>query len=556
MRVQELWAGGRLQAAGEPVEEGSPPYQVLLAGVLTNEAEAYLTTDGVHATGDPTEVALLVAAMDAGLIPEELREEHEIFAEIPFEPERRYSASLWEIDGTHLVYAKGAPERIMSMCDRQLAADGTVVPLDRERVAAAATELAGRGLRVLATAHRRLPSPPPDPDEVEEPERLVLLGLVGMMDPPRAGVADAVATCRRAGIRVIMITGDHAATARAIAARLGIAAPDAEVLTGSALTRMDDGQLGQRVRRVAVYARVTPEHKLRVVRALQRHGDVVAVTGDGVNDAPALKAAAIGIAMGRSGTDVAREASDIVLTDDNFVSIANAVHLGRVTFDNVRKASFFLISTGAATIVAILVALGLGWPLLMLPAQLLWLNLVTNGLQDVALAFEPGERGVLRRSPRPAAEGILSRVLWWRTGLVGLVMAAGTLLMFWWSRYAEGSSLAEARTVALTTMVVFMAFHLGNARVERESALRVSPLANPFLLVAAAAALAVHVAALYLPPTQWLLRVTPVDLEAWWRIVAVALAVVVVEIDKLLRRRVRRDTGVADPAAGASAPRR
>jgi Ca2+-transporting ATPase len=553
MRAQELWAGDRFHPAGEPAEEGSPSYHVLLAGVLTNEAEAYLTADGVHATGDPTEVALLTAAMDAGLIPEELREEHELFADIPFEPDRRYSASVREVDGTHMVYAKGAPERVMSMCDRRLGAGGAIVPLDRDRVAAAATELAGRGLRVLATAHGRLPRPPADPDDVAEPERLVLLGLVGMMDPPRQGVADAVATCQQAGIRVIMITGDHAATARAIAARLGIARPDSEVLTGSHLARMGDGQLDGRVRLVAVYARVTPEHKLRVVKALQRHDEVVAVTGDGVNDAPALKAAAIGVAMGRSGTDVAREASDVVLTDDNFVSIANAVDLGRVTFDNIRKASFFLISTGAATIVAILVALAVGWPLPMLPAQLLWLNLVTNGLQDVALAFEPGEPDVLRRPPRPPGEGILSRVLWWRTGLVGLVMSAGTLAMFWWARYAEGSSLEEARTVALTTMVVFMAFHLGNARVEHQSALRVSPLANPFLLIAAATALAVHVAALYAPPTQWLLRVTPIDLDAWWRIVAVAVTVVVVvEIDKFLRRVVRRHR----PAAPRGRPRR
>src|SRR5690606_10415820 len=333
---------------------------------------------------------------------------------------------------------------------------------------------------------------------------------------------------------VIVITGDHAATGSAIAARLGIAEPGAEVLTGAELGRMDDEQLGERVGDVAVYARAAPEHKLRIVDALKRRGEVVAVTGDGVNDAPALKAAAIGVAMGRSGTDVAREAADIVLADDNFVSIASAVEEGRVAFDNIRKAAFFLISTGAATVLAILVAMLLRWPLLMLPAQLLWLNRVTNGLQDLAMAFEPGEKDVLRRRPRPPGEGILSRVLWWRTGLVGLVMAAGTLAMFWWSRYDQGASVGEARTVALTTMVVFQAFHLGNARAEHESTFRISPLANRFLLISSVAALTVHVGALYLPPTQWLLRVEPISADAWLRLVPVALSiVVVVELEKL-----------------------
>ncbi|HEY8451535.1 MAG: HAD-IC family P-type ATPase [Micromonosporaceae bacterium] len=555
MRVRQLWVGGQFRPADGPVEPGSPVHQVLVAGVLANEAQAYLTSEGIHATGDPTDVALLVAAMDAGLIPAELREEHGLFAEIPFEPERRYCAAVWEVDGEHMVYAKGGPERIMAMCDRQLAADGTVVPLDHDQVAAAASQLAAQGLRVLATAHGRLPEPPADPDDVAEPEGLVLLGLVGMMDPPREGVAEAVAACQRAGIRVIMITGDHAATGSAIAARLGIAEPGAEVLTGAELERMDDEELDRRVGHVAVYARTAPEHKLRIVDALKRRGEVVAVTGDGVNDAPALKAAAIGVAMGRSGTDVAREAADIVLTDDNFVSIASAVEEGRVAFDNIRKAAFFLISTGAATVAAILVAMLLGWPLLMLPAQLLWLNLVTNGLQDLAMAFEPGERDVLRRRPRPPGEGILSRVLWWRTGLVGLVMAAGTLTMFWWSWYDQGASVDQARTVALTTMVVFQAFHLGNARAEHESTFRISPLANRFLLISSVAALTVHVGALYLPPTQWLLRVEPISADAWLRLVPVALSiVVVVELEKLVRRTVRRRRArrAGDPPPGAT----
>lgn len=538
MTVREVWAGGHFHRAWSEVADGSPVARTLLGGVLTNEAHAWYTPDGLRSTGDPTEVALLVAAMEAGIIPGEAREEYEPYAEIPFEPQRRYSASVRIRDHTHLVFAKGAPERIVAMCAYQLSGGGTV-PIDPAAVSQAAAELAGRGLRVLAVAGAPAPAPPADPDRVAEPRDLVLYGLVGMMDPPRPGVKESIAQCHAAGIRVIMITGDHAGTARAIAAQLGIDGQDAPVLTGEQLADLDDARLRERVREVNVYARVSPREKLRVVHALQYHGEVVAVTGDGVNDAPALRAAAIGVAMGRDGTDVAREAADMVLADDNFVSITGAVEQGRVTFDNIRKVTFFLISCGAATISAILAGILLGWPLLMLPAQLLWLNLVTSGLQDIALAFEPGSRSVLTRLPRPPREGVLSRTLWWRTALVGVVMAAGTLVMFRWE-LDRGGELGQAQTIALTTMVVFMALHVGNSRTESRSALAVSPLRNPFLLVATVAALAVHIAALYLPPTRWLLRVEPVDPQAWVRIVAVATTVLaVVEVDKFLRRRLR-----------------
>jgi calcium-translocating P-type ATPase len=536
MTVQEVWVDRRVHTVDEPATPGTPLHETLLAGVLTNEADAYLTADGVESTGDPTEVALLVSAMRAGVIPDEVRDAYEVFAEIPFEPERRYSASVRVRDGRHEFFVKGAPERVVDMCTHQLTADGPV-PIDREAVARAAHDLAGRGLRVLAMASGHPASPPTDPADVTEPAGMTLLGLQGMLDPPREQVAESIAACREAGIRVIMITGDHAATAAAIADRLGLTDGEAPVLTGEQLTGMTDEELRRQVPEVEVYARVSPEDKLRVVRALQYHGEVVAVTGDGVNDAPALRAAAIGVAMGRSGTDVAREASDMVLADDNFVSIVNAVEQGRITFDNVRKVSFFLVSTGAATIVAILVGLWMGWPLLMLPAQLLWLNLVTNGLQDKALAFEPGEEGVSRRPPRRPGEGVISPSLWWRIALVGAVMATGTLVMFNWELERSGS-LTSAQTVALTTMVVFMAFHVGNARAEHQSSLRLNPLANPFLLISTVAALSVHTAALYAPPTQFLLRVEPIDGAAWIRIVAVAVTVViVVEIDKFVRRR-------------------
>jgi Ca2+-transporting ATPase len=333
-----------------------------------------------------------------------------------------------------------------------------------------------------------------------------------------------------------MITGDHAATAGAIAADLGIAKAGEPVVTGEQLAAMDERTLRERVLRTSVYARAAPEQKLQVVRAFQAHGEVVAVTGDGVNDAPALKAAEVGIAMGKSGTDVAREASDMVLADDNFVSIFGALEEGRITFDNLRKVTFFLISTGVGAILAVLAALALQWPLPFVPAQLLWLNIVTSGLQDMALAFEPGEPGVLKRAPRDPREGILSALLWERVVVSGMVMAVGSLLLFRWE-LERTQSLAAAQTVALTTMVLFQFFQVGNSRSERTSIFRISPVSNRFLFVVTATALIVHTSALYWPATQYVLRVAPVGLDAWLRMGAVATSIiVVVELHKLLRR--------------------
>lgn len=534
MTVQRIWFGGQDIEMSDQTPDSRTLRRTLLAGVLANEAPYDPNrADDSDLVGDPTEIALLIAADRLGMNPEEMRETWETLAEIPFEPERRFAGSHRRHDGVEVTYVKGAPEKILAMCIH-MAMDNEEVDLDEERISAAATAMATDGLRVLAMASREDPFSPEDADDLNG---FTFLGLQGMMDPPREGVEEALADCQRSGIRVIMITGDHAETALSISDQLGIASKGDRVITGQEMEELDDEQLVEAVREVSVFARVSPDHKLRVVRALQSLDHVVAVTGDGVNDALALRVADVGVAMGVSGTDVAREASDMVLADDNFVSIFEAVRQGRITFDNLRKVTFFLISSGAAEILAILTAVAAGWPLPMLPAQILWLNLVTNGVQDVALAFEPAERGVTDRAPRPRSEGIISRVLWQRTLLTGAVMATGTLVMFRWTLDTTGS-LTQAQTVALTTMVIFQAVHAGNARSETISAFRISPFSNRLLLAAVIGSIGIHVAALHLPFTQFILRVEPFDISLWLPIVLIGLSVlVVVEADKAIRAR-------------------
>ncbi|HLV60257.1 MAG TPA: HAD-IC family P-type ATPase [Fredinandcohnia sp.] len=535
MTLTEVWAGGRLHAIPREgrVPEDEALRSALFAGAMTNEADFWFEGEELQSRGDPTEVALLLAAGRAGMDHRALRATHEAIREVPFEPALKYSAVLRRLPEGPTVFVKGAPETVLAMCETMRGPLGSA-PLDPERIRAANRDMASRGLRVLAVAHRTLREIPADGVPVEG---LEFLGLVGMVDPPRAGVREAIRGCQEAGMRVLMITGDHADTAVAIGRMLGLAQEGDRAIDGVELARLSDEELQRVVREHTVFARVAPEDKLRIVRALRASGEVVAVTGDGVNDAPALRGADIGIAMGRSGTDVAREASDMVLTDDNFVSIYAAVSEGRITFDNLRKATFFLLSTAAAEIFTLLTALAVGLPSPFLPAQLLWLNLVTNGVQDLALAFEPGEKGILRRPPRPRREGILSGLLWERLVVTGLVMGAGTLFLYV-TDLQEHGSVERARTVAMTTMVIYQAFHLGNCRSERLSAIAKSPFSNLFLLGSTAAALAVHVGSLFFGPTQFVLRFVPItDARTWGRMVLVATSILVaIELHKLLRK--------------------
>ena len=526
---------GEVLYEGQPVRLGEDDAlaRLLRIGLLCNESEIYQKDGEYYVDGDPTEGALIVAALKAGLDPEEERERWPQLGMLPFESERGFMATLNRFGEQAMTLVKGAPEVVLAKC--------AVTDAEREKALAAVRRLAGEGLRVLAMACKEMPADCISLCHHDVETGLQFAGLQGMMDPPRPDAVAAVADCRRAGIRVVMITGDHAATAEAIANRIGIGGEDARLLTGSQLEALSDEELYQEVPCVAVYARVSPEHKLRVTKQLQKHGEIVAMTGDGVNDAPALKAAHIGIAMGITGTDVAREASDMVLTDDNFASIFHAVREGRIVFDNIRKVVFFLIPIGIAAILSLIGTMLLGLPMPFVPAQLLWVNLVTNGLQDVALAFEPGEAGILQRPPRSPGTGIMSAVLLQRTVLVGLIIGAGVVFNYY-SALRAGFELANARTVAVTTMVCFQFFQAWNSRSETRSIFQVPLFSNPFLFFSTLASFLAHLAFLYIPAMQWVFRSTPLTAGEWLRVLAVSVTVViVVELEKLLRRLLRRE---------------
>ena len=546
MTVRAIVAGGAryevsgvgYQPTGEITLDGIPAkimeapalLATLHTGVLASEVDPD-TLGHERPIGDPTEIALLVAAKKGGIEPAGLHKTHLERDVLPFEPERRFMASLRESASGHVMHVKGAPEAVVGRCNRQLGRAGEE-PIDGDAMLAEAARLGGRGLRVLAMAYQRTKERELGDETLAD--GFVLAGLVGMEDPLRPEAVLAVSAAREAGIRVLMLTGDHLDTARAIGKQLSLGE---QAVAGHDLERMTNEELDRTLANVNVYARVAPEHKLRVVQRLKAHGEIVAVTGDGVNDAPALRAAHLGVAMGLRGSDVAREASDIVLADDNFATITKAVEQGRIVFANLRKVAFFLLSTASGEILAILVALFAGWPLPFTAGQILWINLVTDGLEDLALAFEPGEPRLISRPPRARNEGVLTGRLAARLGLVGALLAAATLGTFWWTLDATGD-LTTARTVAVTQMVVMQFFHTFNCRSLTRSIFSIPLFSNRFLLVSLLAAGTAHGLALYAPPLQALLQFTP--LSAVQLLVTVVLGSVVVlggEFDKLLARR-------------------
>jgi Ca2+-transporting ATPase len=508
-------------------------FMALRIGLLCNESSLYEKGGQWKVNGDPTEGALIAAALKGGLLPKEEKRNYPQIAVLPFESERGYMATLHRNGPRKVFLVKGGLEKILDLCTACAAS-----PSMRTReIMETANRFAREGMRVLAMAYKEAPRALENLRHEDVEGDLVLAGIQGMMDPPRPEAIEAVRGCKQAGIRVVMITGDHPTTAQAIGRMIGIGEGESAVLTGKEVEVLSDGELFGKVKAVSIYARVAPHHKLRITQQLQKHGEIVAVTGDGVNDAPALKAAHIGVAMGRSGTDVAKESADMVITDDNFATIFHAVEEGRIVFDNIRKVIFFLIPTGVAAIGSILISIFLGLPIPYTPSQILWINLVTNGFQVIALTFEPGEKGVIHRPPRDPREGIMSRVLIERTVLVGLLISIGVIYKFVHT-LDLGASLEKARTIAVTTMVFFQFFQAVNSRSETESIFRLSLFGNPMLAYGLFASVLAHLGSIYLSPLQWIFDTEPIGGMEWLKIVAMSLTVVlVVEIDKWLRRR-------------------
>lgn len=524
------------------LQPGTDPALDALArtAVLCNEAELHPRDGDWVWHGDPTDVALLSFGHKLGWNREATLDRYPELTAIPFEPEHRFAATFHGTDASPLVFIKGAPERVLGMCD-----------LDEERregYRRQAERMAERGLRVLALAEGTASDDFDSTEIVPEPERLSFLGFVGMIDPLRSEARDAVVSCQEAGIIVCMVTGDHPVTALAIARDLRLAERADQVVIGSELEGLTAEQLREVVGNTRVFARTSPRQKLDLVEAAQQIGHFVAVTGDGVNDAPALRQANIGVAMGRSGTDVAREAAELVITDDNFATIVGGIEEGRVAYDNVRKVIYLLVSTGAGLVILLGLAVLTGRPataggmsvLPLLPVQLLWLNLVTNGIQDVALAFEPKEGDVLRRSPRPPRQSIFDRLMVERTLVAAIVMAGVGFGAFCWMIEVAGWDEAKSRNTLLLLMVLFQNLHIGNCRSETRSAFLLSPLTSPILLTGTIAAFSVHMLAMHVPFAQRILGVAPVELSTLAVLIGLALSIVLVmELHKWVWR-VRR----------------
>jgi magnesium-transporting ATPase (P-type) len=530
--------------AHEGLEVAAADYPLLMelasGAVLCNDAELIETEGQWTVSGDPMEGALVTFACKAGLDPTAFRAANPQTDAIPFDAAHRFMATLHHDHKGHAaVHVKGAPERILSMCAWQHCEEDGTRPLDLDWWHARALEIAEHGQRVIAIAKRGMPSESRTLRFADLEGGLTILGLVGLIDPPREEAIAAVAECRAAGIAVKMITGDHAGTARAIARQLGLERPDA-VLTGAEIDALGAENLRARAAVTDVFARTSPEHKLRLVEALQSGGEAVAMTGDGVNDAPALKRADIGIAMGRMGTDAAKEAAEIVLADDNFATIAEAVKAGRTVYDNLKKAIVFLLPVNGGESLALIAALLLGLTLPITPVQILWVNMVSSVVLAMALAFEMGESNIMQRPPRAADEPILSRFVLWRVVFVSLLFCAGIFGMFTWAQ-TRGASLEEARTIAVNTLVVMEIFYLFSVRFLNSTSLSIrAVLGTRPVLIAITVVTLLQLAFTYAPFMEAFFDTRPLSVTEGLMVLAVGPALLLVlEVEKRLTRNGR-----------------
>jgi len=537
---------GEIRSDGEPMTVALKPglRALLRASVLCNGSDLRLEAFLWYIVGDPTEGALLVAAAKAGLTKNHLEQENSWLGEVPFDSERKKMTVVRHTASGPVAFVKGAPDVLLRDCQAWLTRDGDIQPLTdviRQEITATNQRLASHALRVLGVAMRPLDRIPDVYDAKSLEHDLVFLGLVGMKDPIRPEAKAAVEACRAAGIRTVMITGDHKDTAVAIAKELGLMEPGAQAISGAELNQLSDEELRDRVTTAAVYARVTAEHKLRVVRAWKQQGAVVAMTGDGVNDAPALKAADIGVAMGITGTDVTKEAADMVVTDDNFASIAAAVEEGRAIYDNIRKSVYYLLSCNISEILLMLLATLFGLPLPLLPVQILWINLVTDGLPALALAVDPADTDLMQRPPRPPQEQFLTRARLLRLFVQGAFLAVITLLAFLYCLYGMDLNLERARTLTFTVMVLAQLFHALNNRSEDRSIFALSLWTNKPLLATVGLSALLQAVIVSWPPVQSIFQVAPFDPEHWVLAIGMGmLPLVAMEIWKVARKNADR----------------
>ncbi len=568
MTVQAIIAGGQMlevsgsgyepvgtiQQNGKVIDLRHAPalHECVLAGMLCNDTQLVERDQQWTIAGDPTEGALLVAACKAGLEWKNVSHHFPRIDVIPFESQRQYMATLHQRtdDPLKVVYLKGAMEKVLSLCTQELGPEGQERPCDPGTIQRLAQALGERGLRLLGFARAIVPSETDALNSEDHLSGLTWLGLQGMMDPPRSEAIRAVQTCQTAGIAVKMITGDHALTAGAIAKQIGIdnerisGAEAPRVMTGSDLGAYPVDQLPEAANQINVFARVAPEQKLRLVEALQTRGHVVAMTGDGVNDAPALKQADIGVAMGRGGTEVAKEAADMILTDDNFASIEAAVEEGRCVFDNLTKFIVWTLPTNMGEGLVILASIGAGLALPILPVQILWINMTTAVALGLMLAFEPKEAGIMQRAPRDPKMPLLTGELVWRILLVGALLLSGAFGLFLWVQ-KTGGTLEESRTVAVNVFVMVELFYLFNCRSFEKSMFQLGIFTNRWVTWGVLTMIVLQLLFTYAPVMNFLFHTVPIYWQTWIPIVGVGMgSYVIVEMEKLIRRKL---TGTIDP---------
>lgn len=525
-----------------PITDDESLRELLYGAVACNDAELVHRDGRPVIVGDPTEGALLVVAAKSGLLRGAIESDAPRLHTIPFDSDRKRMTVIRRRDQQPWAFAKGAPEVILARCTHIRTDRGaeTLTESDRARMLEACALMANEALRVLALAERQLETFPPPKrtmgSEAEIEQKLTLLGLIGLQDPPRAEAREAIVRCKRAGIRTVMITGDHPDTARAIARELGVLGRGDDVATGTELERMSDEVLDRRVPQIAVYARVTAAHKLRIVRAWKAQGTIVAMTGDGVNDAPALKEASIGIAMGISGTEVTKEAADLIIADDNFASIVAAVEEGRGIYDNIAKTLAYLLAGNAGELAVMLIAALVGWPLPLLPIQLLWINLVTDGLPALALATDPIDPDVLTRPPRRQDAQLIDRAFLKRIALTGVLTAGVALTAFAYEFHAD-NSVAQARNAAFSTLVIAELLRSFGARSNEKTVWRIGLFSNMRLFAIVAVSFALQFLIHHLPILETLFGAEPVSVAqctAWIGLGAIPL--VVLELGKVFRQ--------------------